>query len=358
MPIYDALALFSGGLDSILAARTVAAQGLKVLCLHYVSPFFGHPDRLDRWREAYGLDIEPVDVGEAYVAMLRDGPAHGVGKGLNPCVDCKILMMSHARGLLERYGAKFLISGEVKGQRPMSQRRDALDVISRDARVRDLLLRPLCALTLKPTPMEESGLVDRERLHGFNGRGRGPQLALARALGVTAIPQPAGGCLLTERESAKRYLPVLAHHQAPTAADFELANLGRQFWSGSRWMAMGRKQADNAALGALARPGDILLDVEGFPSPLGLIRELPGHAWAPAELEDAAALLASYSPKAVTSGLDVVVLATRVGEAEPQAARLTVRPARESKTGLAEPDWEAQAEAKRGLYGESREDDH
>jgi len=353
MPTYDALALFSGGLDSILAARTVAAQGLRVLCLHFVSPFFGHPDRLERWRADYGLDIEPVDASEPFTAMLAGGPAHGVGKGLNPCVDCKILMLSTAKALLPRYGAKFLVTGEVKGQRPMSQRRDALDVISRDAGVRDVLLRPLCARTLKPSPMEESGLVDRERLHGFGGRSRGPQMALARALGITAIPQPGGGCLLTEQESAKRYLPVLAHHPAPTAADFRLANLGRQFWSEGRWLAMGRNQADNAALAALALPGDILLDVEGFPSPLGLARELPGHPWTPEALAGAAALLASYSPKAAASGGEATVLAARGGETQ----RLTVRPTREPRTGLKEPAWEEMLAVKKRLYGESREDD-
>ena len=269
-------------------------------------------------------DLEP------YVSMMLARPAHGVGKGLNPCVDCKILMLAHCKGLLDRYGAKFIVTGEVKGQRPMSQRRDALDVISRDAGVRDVLLRPLCARTMKPTPMEESGLVDRERLHNFGGRSRKPQMALARQLGVTKIPQPAGGCKLTEFESAKRYVPVFVHAAPPRAADFELANVGRQFWAGPRWLAMGRDQAGNEALAGLAEPGDLLMDVQGFPSPLALIRPLPGAAWDAPAVEDAAALLASYSPKAVASGGVVRVEVTQGGGKREVA----VTPRRQSASGL------------------------
>ncbi len=349
MKNYHALALFAGGLDSILAAKTVAAQGLSVLGLHFVRPFFGHPDRVERWREIYGLDIEPVDVGQDFVRMMCARPAHGVGKGLNPCVDCKILMLSHARTLLARYGATFLITGEVKGQRPMSQRADALNVISRDAAVRPMLLRPLCAKSLPPTPMEESGLVDRERLHGFGGRGRNAQMRLAAQLGVTEIPQPGGGCRLTIADSAKRYVPVFEHADQPQARDFALANLGRQFWAGPHWLSLGRNNADNEALAASALPGDVLLDVEGFPSPLGLVRPLPGAAWDNAALADAAALLASYAPKAVAAGGDVNVFVTRDGVTET----VTVTPRRQSALGLAELEWEAQLPAKRRLFGEA-----
>lgn len=353
MKRYDALAMFSGGLDSILAAKTIAAQGLSVLCLHFVSPFFGHPDRIGEWSSLYGLDIEPVDASEAFVSMMLSRPAHGVGKGLNPCVDCKILMLTRCRELLGRFGARFIVTGEVKGQRPMSQRRDALDVISRDAGVRDVLLRPLCARTMKPTPMEESGLVDRERLHGFGGRTRKPQMALARQLGVTRIPQPAGGCKLTEFESAKRYVPVFAHAPSPRAADFELANVGRQFWAGPRWMAMGRDQAGNEALARLAAPGDMLMDVRGFPSPLSLIRPLPGAAWDAPALEDAASLLASYSPKAVASGGPVRVEVTQEGETR----LVDVTPRRSSASGLKDVSWEEMVPVKRAMFGENPEDD-
>jgi len=141
MKTYDALAMFSGGLDSILAARTVAAQGFSTLCLHFVSPFFGKPDRVGFWRREYGIDVTVIDVGQEFVDLMAAFPPHGFGKVLNPCVDCKILMLTRAKAMMAGCGARFLVTGEVKGQRPMSQRRDALDVISRDAGVRDLLER-------------------------------------------------------------------------------------------------------------------------------------------------------------------------------------------------------------------------
>jgi len=353
MKRYDALALFSGGLDSILAARTIASQGLSILCLHFVSPFFGHPDTIETWSAKYGLDIAPIDIGNQFIAMMAAGPAHGVGKGLNPCVDCKILMLSHARALLGEYGAKFLLTGEVKGQRPMSQRRDALDVISRQANVRGVLLRPLCARTLKPTPMEESGLVDRERLHNFGGRTRQPQFALARALGIADYPQPAGGCKLTEFESAKRYVPLFRYAKPPRVEDFTLANVGRQFWRGPRWLAMGKDQASNDTLTALAEPRDILLDLTEYPSPLGLIRELPGADWNEAAILDAAALIASYAPKAVATGGPVKVTVTREGVTR----EVSVLPSRVSALGLRDIPWEETIPVKNALFRENPDDD-
>ena len=153
-----AFALFSGGLDSILAARLIMEQGLVVRCLHFVTPFFGKPQLIPHWEKVYGLEVEAVDVGEAFVRLLRERPAHGFGKVMNPCVDCKILMMRKARELMKKWGASFLISGEVLGQRPMSQRRDTLNVIRRDAEVKESLLRPLSAQLLDPTAPEISGL--------------------------------------------------------------------------------------------------------------------------------------------------------------------------------------------------------
>lgn len=335
MPSYHALALFSGGLDSILAAKTVAAQGLSVLGLHFVSPFFGKPRQIDHWREVYGLDILPVDVSEEYVAMLAAGPAHGLGKCLNPCVDCKILMLRRAKELLPEFGASFLVSGEVVGQRPMSQRLDALNIISRDAGVRDILLRPLCALKMPPTAPETTGLVDRERLHHFGGRGRKDQLALAAAFGITEIPTPAGGCLLTEQESVRRFFPLFVRIPAPTAEDCVVAGIGRQYWAGPLWLAIGRNQSDNKRLAALARDEDIVFTARDFPGPVALARRHAAADWNAASLADAAAFVASFHPKAVAAGGEVVMLAHGV-----DAAPLPVIPARQTPLGWHEPTWE------------------
>ena len=305
-PTYDALALFSGGLDSILAARLIQDMGLKVLCLHFTTPFFGKAFSIPHWEKTYGLAITAVDIGEDFAAMLANRPDHGFGKILNPCVDCKILMMRKAAELLKKYGATILISGEVLGQRPMSQRRDTLNVIRRDANVKNVLVRPLSAQLLEPSEAETNGLIDRSRMLAISGRGRKEQLALAAGMGITEIPTPAGGCLLTEKENARSYWPVLRYAQPPTAGDFELANTGRQYWSvvGAEkntplWLCVGRNQADNTRLIRLARPGDVLFKAANFPGPVSLGRPLPGSVWNDSAIHDAAAFTASFSPKAV-----------------------------------------------------------
>lgn len=134
---YDVIALFSGGLDSILAVKVLEAQGLRVKTLHFFTPFFGKPQARKYWEKLYDLDLTAIDVGDEFVEMMKAGPDSGFGKVLNPCVDCKILLLRRAKELLSRFGATFLATGEVLGQRPMSQRLDTLNRISREAEVRD-----------------------------------------------------------------------------------------------------------------------------------------------------------------------------------------------------------------------------
>ena len=336
----DIIVLFSGGLDSILAAKVLEDQGLQVRCLHCVSPFFGDAEALPRWRRLHGLDIVSLDVSTDFAALLRRRPAHGFGKVMNPCVDCKILLLRHARLYMETVGARLLATGEVLGQRPMSQRRDTLHLIPRDADVTGLLLRPLCARLLPPVPAEENGMVDRSRLLAISGRGRGEQLALAAHFGLKEIPTPGGGCRLTERENARRYWPVLTRRDGDgdaLARDFALANLGRQFWrrldGRDYWLGVGRNNADNKRLAAAAGPEDALLSLTGLPGPLGLARE--GAAWPRPLLEEAAALTASYAPKAVAAqGLTALRADWRDGGQD-----LAVPPQR-AGTLWSEPSWE------------------
>ena len=331
MDNYHALALFSGGLDSILAVKVVQKQGLNVLGLHFVSPFFGHPDKVAHWQKLYSIPIKVIDVSEEYVRMLKEGPKFGRGKVLNPCIDCKIFMLKKARDLLSCFGAKFIITGEVVGQRPMSQRRDALYLIRREAEVKDVLLRPLSARLLEPTPMEESGLVNRDQLPGISGRGRKEQLKLAREFKLHEIPSPAGGCLLTEKESARRYLPLLQKGEDIEAADFYLANVGRQYWSGNRfcrfyyWLSIGRNQEDNKLLLSLARQSDYLFKLKNFPGPIGLGRpfivqcsgsEAPQvlndrEDWPDEIIHSAASLICGFSPRARRSRRQIEVEVSR-----------------------------------------------
>ncbi len=350
---YHAIALFSGGLDSILAAKTVQNQGLDVKCLHYVSPFFGYPEKIEHWKKVYQLDIEAVDISDDYAALLKDFPKYGFGSTLNPCVDCKILMMNKSRELLEYYGASFIISGEVLGQRPMSQRRDTLNVIKRDADIKDVLLRPLCAKHMDPTQAELDGLVNRELLHNFSGRGRQAQLSLAKEMGITEIPTPAGGCKLTEKDTSARYWQVLSKHEA-SAENFILSNTGRQFWhkEENTWLVIGRNQADNKNLEAIKKNNDIAMRVNGFPSPLSLVRQNNNIECSQEALLEAASLLASYSPKAVafyeSENKEVEILCMRGENKEI----LKVIPKR--NTSYAEPDW-AKTQVELKVFVKSRE---
>lgn len=345
----QAIVLFSGGLDSILAAKVLEEQGLRVRCLHCHSPFFGEPSAVPRWRKRYALDIDTLDVADDFCAMLRERPAHGFGKTLNPCVDCKILLLRRARQYMENVGAAFLVTGEVLGQRPMSQRRDVLNVIRREAGVGDILLRPLSAPLLAPTPMEESGLVDRERLPAISGRGRQGQLQLARHFGLADIPTPGGGCKLTEKENARRYWPVLAHLPAPDSGDFALANLGRQFWheeDGRRyWLAVGRNSGDNQALQAATRPGDARIFLADIPGPLAVGRL--ASRWPEHILAAAAALMASYSGRAVREAGEAGSVGVRAqwhtAEGRTDGWQGRVMPAR--KGIWQEPQWEPAREA-------------
>jgi len=315
MNTYDALSLFSGGLDSILATKLMIAHGHKVLGLHFVSPFFGKPEKIAFWQREYGIPVEVIDIGQEFVDLMAAFPPHGFGKVLNPCVDCKILMLRRAKELLAAHGASFIISGEVLGQRPMSQRADTLNIIRNDADVRDVLLRPLSAGLLPPTPMEESGLVDRSRLSSLCGRGRKGQYALAKALGVTTIPTQAGGCRLGERESARRYWPILRHFPRPLAHYFDLANVGRQLWrrDEGQWLSMGREHKDNEKLLKLARPEHYVFVLKSFPGPHAVGCPEPGKDWTDGVLAEAAACLASYAPKARKSAEAVEVIVTRNG---------------------------------------------
>jgi len=309
--IYDGVSLFSGGLDSILAARLLADQGLRMLCLHFWSPFFGTPSSSarDRWKRLYGLEVEALDCSREMAALVSGWPPHGFGKVMNPCVDCKILLLRLAKKRMEELGAKFIATGEVMGQRPMSQRRDVLNTIRREAGVDGLLLRPLSALHLDPTPMEESGLADRSKLLGIHGRGRQDQLALAKAYGMEEIPSPGGGCWLAERENARRYWPIRTRLGSPSAADYRLAAWGRQYWlvtaDQACWLVMGRNSYDNETLKKSQEQEDLLAGVCDYPGPLALLRR--GRSWTAEARRLAAAMLASYAPKAVQAGGEIGV---------------------------------------------------
>jgi len=310
---FDCLALFSGGLDSILACKLMQDQGIKVLGLHFTSPFFGNTPKLSHWEDIYQVPLMPVDVGQEYIDILLRGPSWGLGKNLNPCVDCKILMLKKAKQMLAEFGAKWIVSGEVLGQRPMSQRKDTLKLIHKQAGVSDLLLRPLCAKLLPPTRMESSGQVDRRQLLDLQGRSRKRQLALAEYFNIQEIPTPGGGCLLTDPETSKRFFYLLMNMNYPEETDFRLCSIGRQFWYKQHWLIIGRNKEDNYRLLELVQPEDLVFKPAQIPGPVAIGRQF-SHPWDREIVEQAARFVLKFTPKAKKAKEAVSFLIGNQGE--------------------------------------------
>jgi tRNA-specific 2-thiouridylase len=292
-----ALSVISGGLDSILATRIVMDEGVDVTAIHFATPFFGSlpeggRDALsERMSERYGIRTVSVDITDRYITMLAS-PQYGYGKNFNPCVDCKILLFSAAREMMKEYGAGFLVTGEVLGQRPMSQRRDTLRVIERDSSTTGLLLRPLSAKLFKPTIPELKGWVRREELFGFSGRSRKPQIELASRLGITGYPSPAGGCCLTDPIQAKRIRRLYAMKEAPQVREVKLIQIGRPFFlGGGAILTIGRNEEENGQINDLAANGDLFVKIVDLPGPLGVIIGRPTDL----EVARAMSVVAYYS---------------------------------------------------------------
>ena len=301
-----AIVLFSGGLDSIITAKLLKQLSISVKCIHFYSPFFGIKD-VSQWKDLYDLDIISEDVSECFASMLKNGPEFGFGKTLNPCVDCKILLLKKAHEFLKNNNGTFLATGEVIGQRPMSQRKDTMYLIPKKANVSDILIRPLSAKHLNPTKFELERIIDRNKLLDIFGRGRKRQLELAKEYRLKNIPTPAGGCRLTEKENAKRFWPVLKYTQAK-ANDFYLSNLGRQFWFIDKkpfWLTIGRNEIDNNKISNIALNNDLILSLHNINGPIALARD--GKSWSTNIIKSAASLVASYAPKAVNLNCEIII---------------------------------------------------
>jgi tRNA-specific 2-thiouridylase len=260
-----AIALISGGLDSLLAARVIQAQGIKIIPLHFKIPFFHYDKNFSDKRDALtlfvknnlGEDLQGVDIQDDFLRMLTR-PRHGFGSRMNPCIDCKILMLAKAKELMEELDASFVVTGEVLGQRPMSQHRQALQLIERESGLNGLLLRPLSSRRLPETVPEKEGWVGRNRLCDFSGRARRPQMELAHSLDLKNIPNAGGGCLLTDPEFAKRLKDLMSHHESSLDA-IELLRYGRHFrLSKDTKLIVGRNEKENGALEKLAKEKDYL----------------------------------------------------------------------------------------------------
>jgi len=288
-----AVGLFSGGLDSALAVRILQEQNVDVIAFHLRTPFVGGGAEsaalVEKLARELGVELVAEETGPDYIDIITN-PRHGRGVALNPCVDCHVYMVRRARDLMLARDASFCFTGEVLGQRPMSQRRGQLELVAREAGLGGKLLRPLSAKLLLPTEAETAGLVDRERLLDLRGRGRKVQLALAAEYGITGYASPAGGCLLTDRHFASLLADALAHGE-DGPDDFELLKIGRHFRLPSGAKAIvGRNESENRALEKHLKGNAVALEVIGAGSPVTLLRGAGEDDW-----PEAGALTLLYS---------------------------------------------------------------
>ncbi len=291
-----AIALVSSGLDSMLAAKIVRDQDVDVIglnCLFRFDPTLPEDSQsaIEKLFDPLGIPILVRDVTDDFLVMALD-PPHGYGKGVNPCVDCKIFMLRYAKNLLDELNAQFVITGEVVGQRPMSQMKPMIFHIEKKAGLKGRILRPLTAKCLPPSIPEEMGWVDRGKLYEINGRSRKPQIALAEALGIQQFNQPAGGCILTEPNYAKRAKRLFQKKDKTsiTLEDMRLLRLGRHFWTNRDiHIVVGRDETDNNFLESF-RKSRWSFETADFEGPLVLAENIQNAE----DIEMVAAVTARY----------------------------------------------------------------
>ncbi len=263
-----AVGLISGGLDSTLAVRIIADLGFEVTAINVETSFFsdlikGKNCSTDQVKG----DVNYLTIwgGKDYIDIVKD-PEHGYGKNMNMCIDCKIFMLRQAKQIMDEIGAEFVFTGEVVGQRPMSQQRDSMRLIERKAGLEGYLLRPLSAKILEPTIPEKDGVINREKLYGFNGRNRKPQMKLAEELGITDYPSPAGGCVLTEEDFSIKLRDAFDHGE-DTDPDIRNLKLGRHFRlkDGAK-IVNGRTREENEYFFGMINDNTTVLTVKGYSS--------------------------------------------------------------------------------------------
>jgi tRNA U34 2-thiouridine synthase MnmA/TrmU len=329
-----AAALVSGGLDSMLAVRVIQDQGIRVEGLNFYTGFCveGHTQAIRRqdqakekrnnalWvAEQLGIRLHIIDVVDAYKDVLLS-PAHGYGANLNPCLDCKIFMVAKAREWIEAHDFDFLISGEVVGQRPMSQRKDTLPVVQAESGIGDLLLRPLSARRLPPTRPEREGWVDRERLHDFHGRSRKPQMALAAHYGIVDYAQPAGGCCFLTNEQYAVKLADLWRSRGERRYELDdiiLLKIGRHIRPAPHYkVIVAREEGEGNFLHGYRKQYWSLRPLSHV-GPYALIDGTPS----PADVEWAAQIVARYS-----KGRDAPLVTVVAQDRDGAERELVVRP--------------------------------
>lgn len=272
------VALLSGGLDSQLAVRMMQEQGFDVSAVAIKTPFCdfdcgrGCGFEIRERADDLNVNLKTVYLGDEYIKMLKN-PKHGIGAGFNPCIDCRAMMFDAAKKHMEEIGAEFIISGEVLGQRPMSQHGPALRTIEKESELVGKIVRPLSAALLPETIPEKEGLIKRENLGMIRGRTRRNQLDMAKKYGIENPPNAGGGCLLTEPQFGIKAKDLFSHVETPTINDIDLLKIGRHFRLDEETkLVVGRNKDENEMIKAIALPNDILLEVKDHVGPTSILR--------------------------------------------------------------------------------------
>lgn len=305
----------------MLVVRIMQEQGLHVEALNFQTTFTCCRDDAGRAARELGVRLTVLSAQDDYLDLIRR-PRFGVGRGANPCVDCRIYMFERAVDFMNQVGAKFIVSGEVLGQRPMSQKRKDLDTISHQSGLDDLLLRPLSAKKMAPTLPEREGWVNRDKLYAFVGRGRKQLIALAHEMGLRSIPDPSTGCALTEPQFSLKVHDLVQLDPHSVTWDFDLLKIGRHYRiDNRRKVIVGRSDDENARLRYAQRtcPGEraTLVEPDNFAGPAAM---LIGPSTDEA-IDLAAALLLKYAPRHIAGEARVCV--TSGGQRSTRDARLS-----------------------------------
>ena len=313
-----AIGLLSGGLDSTLSVQLMLDQGIEVTALNFITPFCtctkkGCKHEASRIAKKFGIPIKVVAGGSEYIKVIRN-PEHGYGKNMNPCIDCRIFMLKKAKRYMEETNASFIFTGEVLGQRPMSQMRRTLKLIEKEAGLEGLILRPLSAQFLEPTIPEKEGLVSREKLFSIKGRSRKPQMKLAEKFSIKDYPCSAGGCRLTDPQFARRIKESFEHDEF-SLNDIILLKYGRHFrlLSGAK-VVVGRNKEENTVIRNLAKENDSLFEVMEYGSPTALLR----NSNLKNDIKTASSLCAGYSDGKNEKCLNVRVWSKKTSESKGQ----------------------------------------
>ena len=272
------VALLSGGLDSQLAVKMMQKQGFEVSAVAIKTPFCdfdcgkGCGFEIRERADTLGVNLKTVYLGDEYIEMLKH-PKHGFGSGMNPCIDCRAMMFDAAKKHMEEIGAEFIISGEVLGQRPMSQHGPALKTIEKESNLEGKIVRPLSGALLAKTDPEKNGLIKREELGMIRGRSRKDQLKLAKEFGIEDPPNAGGGCLLTDPAFSLRAKDLFKHTETPTTNDIDLLKIGRHFRFNQKIkLVVGRNHNENEIMKSLALPSDVIFEARDHVGPTSLLR--------------------------------------------------------------------------------------